>query len=172
MRPENERRIVIEKSARRLRLYAGPVIEREFPVSVGRGAAADKSVEGDEATPLGDFYICARNPRSRFYLSLCISYPNEEHARRGLRNGLISEDEYRQIVDAVANRRTPPQKTRLGGEIYIHGDTACASGESVVERGDGTVRLDWTRGCIAVHNVEMRELYDLVELGTPVSIRP
>lgn len=29
---------------------------------------------------------------------------------------------------------------------------------------------DWTRGCIALANSAMRDLYDLVELGTPVII--
>ena len=55
----------------------------------------------------------------------------------------------------------PPQRTRLGGEIYIHGqDAARPHGRS----------QDWTRGCIALDNPAMQELYDRVGIGTPVLI--
>ena len=51
----------------------------------------------------------------------------------------------------------PPQKTRLGGEIYIH--------------GGGTDR-DWTDGCIALKNEEVTELFDLISKGARVLIVP
>jgi murein L,D-transpeptidase YafK len=31
---------------------------------------------------------------------------------------------------------------------------------------------DWTRGCIAVTNEEIEEIYDLVSDGTPIELRP
>lgn len=155
-----EIRIVVEKSARRLRVYAGAALLLESRIAIGRNSEADKTVEGDEATPLGEFFVCARNPRSRFFLSLCISYPNAAHADRGLRGGLIDAKEHAQIIDALAQRRTPPQHTRLGGEIYIHGEVPF--GET---RGD-----DATRGCIALDNATMRALFDLAPLGTRISI--
>jgi murein L,D-transpeptidase YafK len=150
-------RIVVAKQARRLDLLSGSRIERSFTIALGRNSAADKSVEGDEATPLGEFYICAKNPRSRYFLSVCISYPNAEHAQRGLAAGLIGADEHRQILDAIRAGRMPPQHTRLGGEIYIHGRGA---------RDDP----HGTRGCIALNNEDMQDLYDRVSIGTPVSI--
>ncbi len=157
-----EIRIVVEKTARRLRVYAGDVVLIESRVAIGRNAAADKAVEGDEATPLGEFFVCAKNPRSRFFLSLCISYPNAAHADRGLRCGLIDAREHAQIIDALSARRTPPQHTRLGGEIYIHGEVPGAAAPGA----------DTTRGCIALANPQMRRLYDLAPLGTPVVIEP
>jgi L,D-peptidoglycan transpeptidase YkuD (ErfK/YbiS/YcfS/YnhG family) len=51
----------------------------------------------------------------------------------------------------------PPQTTRLGGEIYIHG------------RGS---RSDWTLGCIALDDDAMKELYDAIPVGTVVRIEP
>ena len=90
MRSDPEYRLVVAKAARRLRLYAGDVLLEEFIVAIGRNALADKQVEGDEATPLGEFTICAKNPRSKYFLSLCLSYPGTAHARRGLAAGLIS----------------------------------------------------------------------------------
>jgi len=154
-----EYRIVVGRSARRLWLYCGGTVLLEHPIAIGRNLAADKSVEGDQATPLGEFFICAKNPQSRFFLSLCISYPNAAHADRGLRAGLIDAREHAQITEALAQRRRPPQNTRLGGEIYIHGE---APGEA---RGD-----DATRGCIALSNPAMQELFDRAPLGTRVSI--
>ena len=47
-----------------------------------------------------------------------------------------------------------------GGDIFIHG------------RGNVVQRLtrDWTWGCIAVTDPEMREIYKMVRTGTPISI--
>jgi murein L,D-transpeptidase YafK len=154
-----ERRIIVAKESRRLSLLSGPQVLRIYPIELGRNAAADKSVEGDEATPVGDFYICAKNPRSRYFLSLCISYPNAEDAQRGLAAGLISAAEHGQILDAVKAGRMPPQHTRLGGEIYIHGHGARGAPQG-------------TRGCIALSDNDMQELYDQTAIGTPVAILP
>jgi murein L,D-transpeptidase YafK len=155
------RRIVVEKAARLLRLFEDERLERSFPVALGRNAAADKAVEGDEATPVGEFYICAKNPRSKFFLSLCVSYPNLEDAERGLAAGLITPEEHAAIVTANRAKRLPPQHTGLGGEIYIHGQPA---------RFESGRAKDWTRGCIALENPAMRELYERAELGMPVLI--
>jgi murein L,D-transpeptidase YafK len=158
----HEQRLVIEKAARTLHLYVGSCRDRSYPIALGRNWAADKAVEGDEATPLGEFYICSKNPRSKFFLSLCLSYPNAEDAARGLAAGLISPEEHRDILAALHEKRLPPQHTRLGGEIYIHGQ-------------DPSARLgapkDWTRGCIALENGAMQHLYERIALGTPVLIR-
>ena len=160
-------RITIHKRSRTLLLHVGERLERTYPVALGRNCAADKAVEGDEATPLGEFFVCAKNPRSRFFLSLCISYPNAAHADRGLRCGLIDAREHAQIIDALSARRTPPQHTRLGGEIYIHGEVPGAAAPGAAAPG-----ADTTRGCIALANPQMRRLYDLAPLGTPVVIEP
>src|ERR1700728_1357660 len=141
----SEHRITVVKRSRQLNLLSGRELIRTYPIALGRNSEADKSVEGDEATPLGEVYICAKNPRSRYFLSLCISYPNAEDAARGLAAGLISTAEHAQILDAMNARRMPPQNTRLGGEIYIHGHR------------DGD-ELQGTRGCIALNNADMQDL--------------
>jgi L,D-peptidoglycan transpeptidase YkuD (ErfK/YbiS/YcfS/YnhG family) len=152
-----EYRIVIAKQARRLDLLRGLQVECTYAVTLGRNSGTDKAIEGDEATPLGDFYVCAKNPRSKHFLSLCISYPNAEDAGRGLAGGLIDADEHAKILQAVAAGKMPPQHTRLGGEIYIHG-----RGERFDPNG--------TRGCIALNNPDMQALYDRVAIGTAVRI--
>ncbi len=157
-----DQRLIIEKAARTLHLYAGTCLERSYPVALGRNWAADKAVEGDEATPVGEFYICSKNPRSKFFLSMCLSYPNAEDAERGLAAGLITPEEHGGILAAVRDKRLPPQHTRLGGEIYIHGQDPA--------RRHGAPK-DWTRGCIALENSAMQHLYERITLGATVLIR-
>ncbi len=154
-------KIIVQKHARALLLYRTTYLEHTYPVALGRNWSVDKAVEGDEATPLGEFYVCAKNPRSKFFLSMCISYPNAEDAGRGLAAGLITAEEHAEILAANRLLTMPPQHTKLGGEIYIHGHgTALPDNKS----------KDWTRGCIALDNLAMQEIYDLVPIGTPVHI--
>jgi murein L,D-transpeptidase YafK len=133
---------------------------------LGRNWAADKAVEGDEATPLGEFYICAKNPRSKFSLSMCISYPNAEDAARGLSANLITPAEHAAILEAISRRALPPQHTRLGGEIYIHGEGSRAPQTDAASHSLGT------RGCIGLQNVAMQALFERTPLGAPVIITP
>ena len=48
-----------------------------------------------------------------------------------------------------------------GGDIFIHGRPKRYQSDLI----------DWTLGCIAVTNREMREVYTMVETGTPITIR-
>lgn len=112
---------------------------------------------GDHRTPEGEYYIFTKNNKSAFYLSLGISYPNIAHAERGLRDGLITRAQYEAIMRANKAKRTPPQNTRLGGTIYIHGNGASS---------------DWTWGCVALENEDIRELFNAISVGTPVTILP
>jgi murein L,D-transpeptidase YafK len=130
---------------------------RTYRVGLGFSPVADKQREGDGATPEGEFYVFVKNNKSAYYLSLGISYPNVEDADRGLRDGLINETEHAAILDAIRKKKAPPQYTKLGGLIYIH--------------GNGSSK-DWTWGCVALENNEMKELYDAVTVGTPVTIKP
>lgn len=149
--------IVVYKSKRLLELYSEADLVHSYRVGLGFSPVDDKKREGDGRTPEGDFYVFVKNPRSAYYLSLGISYPNIEDADRGLRDRLISKAQHRKIVDAIRNRKAPPQYTALGGLIYIHGNGS---------------QSDWTWGCVALENEPMKELYDAVEVGTPVKILP
>ncbi|MGB3406396.1 MAG: L,D-transpeptidase family protein [Jannaschia sp.] len=52
------------------------------------------------------------------------------------------------------------QGKRPGGDIFIHG-----WGDKRRKRSD-----DWTAGCVAVKNGEMKHVYAMVQEGTPVDI--
>ena len=130
---------------------------RFYRVGLGTDPVEDKVRQGDRPTPEGELYVCVKNSKSTYYLSLGLSYPNQEDAERGLRDGLINRNTYDQIINAIRNRRTPPQNTALGGEIYIHGHGS---------------NDDWTWGCVALDNADVKELFEAVPIGTSVLIKP
>ena len=138
-------------------MYSGKSLIRTYHIGLGFNPVADKQREGDGATPEGEFYVFVKNSKSAYYLSLGLSYPNAEDAERGLRDGLITKAEHDEIIDAIRKKKAPPQYTKLGGLIYIHGHGASS---------------DWTWGCVALENSDIKELYDAVTVGTPVTITP
>ena len=136
--------VVVDKAARRLILLRNDVEIAAYDVSLGSAPIGHKQREGDERTPEGTYVIDWRNDQSIAHLSLHISYPNANDPQ------------------AAAARNESP-----GGNIMIHG----------ILKGWGWLgRLhlawDWTNGCIAVTNTEMREIWSLVPNGTPIKILP
>jgi murein L,D-transpeptidase YafK len=130
-------RVLIYKESRRMYLMHHEQVLQAYDVGLGFAPAGHKQVEGDGRTPEGDYYIDRRNPNSRFYLSLGISYPN------------AADRAY-----AASIGKSP------GGDIFIHGRPKAF--QNGVE--------DWTAGCVAVSDAEMRDVYAMVKNGTPVSI--
>lgn len=91
-------RIQVFKGARTLQLLSGTTVLKTYKFELGFAPTGHKVIEGDGKTPEGAYIINRRNPRSRFHLSLGISYPN------------IND-----INTARAMGKSP------GGEIFIHG---------------------------------------------------
>ena len=150
-------RLVVRKSKRQLTLFSGDKPLRVYPVGLGFNPKDDKTRQGDGCTPEGSFYVCVKNANSRYYLSLGLSYPNKEHADRGLRDHIITRSEHEEILSALERRARPPWNTRLGGEVFIHGHGS---------------QSDWTFGCVALDNEDMKELFDAIPKGAPVLIEP
>jgi len=150
-------RIVIKKGQRQLLLFSENQLLRTYRIGLGSSPIGDKVRQGDRRTPEGDFYIFTKNDKSAYYLSLGVSYPNAAHAERSLRDGMITKGEYDAIMRALKAKKRPPQNTALGGDIYIHGNGA---------------QNDWTWGCAALENEDIRELFKVVTVGTPVRIEP
>ncbi len=128
--------IVIKKKERTLELFDGGCLVKTYKIALGFAPEGDKQREGDGKTPEGEFYIFTKNDKSKFYLSLGLSYPNVEDATRGLQDELISQAEYDSIAKAISEKKMPLQNTKLGGEIYIHG---------------GGSNNDWTRRLHCTH---------------------
>ena len=151
-------RIVVMKGARTLSLYDGPThLVKTYRVALGAQPTGPKLLEGDGATPEGEYYVTHANPRSKFHLSLGLSYPNAADAARGVARGSITKSEGQAIALAIDQRERPPQHTKLGGNIFVHG---------------GGASTDWTAGCIALESKDIEELFARVPVGARVTVLP
>ena len=148
--------LVVDKSDRQLQLFSGDKLVKSYRVGLGGAPVGDKVRQGDQRTPTGTFTVVTRNPKSNFTLFLGLSYPMAEDAKRGLASGLISPAQHDAIVEAERTGRLPLWNTTLGGAIGIHGMGGSA---------------DWTLGCVAVEDAEIRALWEVVPLGTRVVLR-
>jgi murein L,D-transpeptidase YafK len=138
--------VVVIKSERRLQLLHRGNVVREYRVALGDNPIGHKLEEGDERTPIGDYFLDWRNPNSQFYKSIHVSYPNERD---------------RLFARAIG--------IEAGGLIMIHGKPNYITSPAVLAEYD---RRDWTDGCIAVTNEEMDEIWGAVSYGTPIRILP
>jgi murein L,D-transpeptidase YafK len=136
--------ILVEKSARRLSLLRHGVPIKSYQVALGRVPVGNKEQEGDNRTPEGIYKIDRRNEKSKYHLSLHISYPTPAE------------------IGAARQRGVSP-----GGDIMVHG---LPNGLGYM--GSLHSQADWTAGCIAVTNEEIEEIWNAVADGTVIEIRP
>ena len=92
--------IHVYKAQRRLDLLRDGRVIATYRIVLGGAPVGHKRQQGDQRTPEGDYRITYRNERSRFHLSLRVSYPNEADRKQAAARG----------VDP-------------GGDIMIHGAT-------------------------------------------------
>ena len=136
--------LVVYKSNRQLLAYSNGQLIKTYKISLGRNPIGDKEFEGDKKTPEGVYFINAKNPNSGYYKNLGISYPNKQDIE-------------------VSKKLGKP----TGGDVKIHG----------LRNGTGFISkfqrwYDWTAGCIALTDQEVEELYNTVDIGTKIEIKP
>lgn len=143
MAPRDSQADLIEvfKTARRLELKRGGSMLKTYRIALGFAPVGHKEREGDGRTPEGGYVIDARNTESVFHLSLRVSYPDVADIAQACALGV------------------PP-----GGDIYIHGQP------NTTDPREDHPANDWTVGCIAVTNEEMREIWSLVPTGIRIKI--
>ncbi|NLO82505.1 MAG: L,D-transpeptidase family protein [Clostridiales bacterium] len=161
----DEMHIIVYKKQRSLELWNGDELVGKYNIDLGFNPIGHKEKMGDGKTPEGAYYICVKNPNSKYYRSLGLSYPGISDAERGLDCGLITQDEYDRIVKAINTGGIPPWDTPLGGQIMIHGSENESAHVFVP-------KSDWTEGCIAVDNGVMDILWEHCKVGTQVFIFP
>ncbi|WP_028695263.1 L,D-transpeptidase family protein [Pseudomonas cremoricolorata] len=137
-------KILVLKSERRLQLLSRGEPLKTYRISLGKQPKGAKEREGDKRTPEGFYWIDWRKASSRYNLAMHISYPNVSDAARARREGVAA-----------------------GSMIMIHGTPI---NDDYPEWYFHT--LDWTEGCIAMRNADMREVWSLVKDGTMIEIRP
>ena len=140
----NADRVLVIKSERTLTLLRDGERIKTYRISLGDNPQGAKERQGDSKTPEGEYILDWRNPNSRFYLALHISYPNIDERAVAESAGLDP-----------------------GGDIMIHGQRNGWGWLSPLMS-----RRDWTDGCIAVTNTAMHEIWNAVTDGTPIEIRP
>lgn len=135
--------IVVVKEAHTMHLYDDGRRIATYRAEMGYNMLQGKLRSGDGATPEGRYRITAKKGagQSTYYKALLLDYPNDEDRARFARE--------RQAGSI-------PRGASPGSLIEIHG-----------EGGRGK---DWTRGCVALTNRDIDDLFARVPVGTPVTI--
>lgn len=134
--------LVVEKEARRLTLYR----------TAGEPIKSYRVALGGNPTGHKQYEGDERTPEGTY--SIDFKNPNSAY-HLSLKISYPNEED---SARAASRGRSP------GGLIMIHGIGDHASWRHP--------EIDWTDGCIAVTNEEIEEIWGLVNLSTPIVIRP
>jgi len=137
-------RILVIKSERVLELLHDGVVLKSYPIALGSHPDGPKYRKGDGRTPEGVYLIDRRSTKTAYRLELHVSYPNADDRARARAAG-----------------------DKPGGGIFVHGMPRRFGQNDPVR-----FFRDWTDGCIAVGNIAIEEIGDMVVDGTPIEIRP
>jgi murein L,D-transpeptidase YafK len=137
-------KVLVVKSERKLYLIRDGKPYREYHVALGGNPEGPKEREGDQKTPEGNYTLDFKKRNSSYYRAIHVSYPSEADRARAREMGVSP-----------------------GGAIMIHGQPNWWGWLAPIRQ-----RFDWTAGCIAVNNGEIDEIWEAVEPGTPIEIRP
>jgi len=133
--------VVVLKENHRVDLYDNGHVIRSYNADMGYRSVNDKTRSGDAATPEGRYRVTAKKPGSTYYKALALDYPNAED---------------RAEFDRLRRSGRIPRGASMGGLIEIH--------------GNGGRGKDWTKGCVALRNSDMDDLFRRTSVGTPVTI--
>ena len=136
--------VMVEKSKSRLYLMRKGETFASFRVAFGSNPKGHKQEQGDGRTPEGRYMLDYKNEGSAYYKSIHISYPNAKDREDARKRGVSP-----------------------GGDIMIHGQKNGYGRLSILVQ-----RFNWTNGCIALSDRDMDLVWNAVEPGTPIEIRP
>jgi murein L,D-transpeptidase YafK len=145
-------RIVVQKKYKKLYLLSKNQIVKSYDIAMGPNAEkGPKAFEGDSKTPEGIYNIAYKNPKSNYYMALKVSYPNAKD-----------------VTYAQSMGKNP------GDFIMIHGfPVKPIDGLTPqVVKDQQHPMVNWTRGCMAVTDREIEEIYSLVREKTTIEICP
>lgn len=137
--------VLVKKSEKALYLLKDGKPLKRYHVVFGPRAKGPKLQQGDERTPEGHYTLDFKNPKSGFYKSIRVSYPNELDVARAQKYN----------VDP-------------GDNIMIHGTKNSWNAKTAARAKN----YNWTNGCIALSNADMDEIWEAIDIGTPISILP
>lgn len=141
--------VMVFKAKRIVQLLHNDHVIRSYSMRLGFNPVGHKVKEGDGKTPEGRYVLDWRNPNSQFYKSIHISYPNQQDKIKAKSLGVSA-----------------------GGDVMIHGSANHKQLKALPQLMDYLPQKDWTWGCVAVRNVDMDEIWKLVNDGTPITLYP
>lgn len=155
-------RVEVHKGRRILELFSGDKKIIAYRIGLGPSPAGRKLAKGDGKTPEGSYFVIDKNdsgflPNQIGSRYIKINYPNVSDADAALKAKRISKRTYRWIASFNNNKLLPPQNTTLGGGLGIH----AAYGANTD-----------TKGCIGLNEKDLVEVFDVLKVGTPVTIKP
>lgn len=135
--------IIIDKLNHQCNVYDSGQIKMTFTAEFGPNWIGHKRLKGDDATPEGRYFVKNKKSRgqTKYFLALEIDYPNAKDQER---------------FKAAKKNGELPKGAQIGSLIEIHG----GGGEGV----------NWTNGCVALKNEDMKKVFQMTHVGTPVTI--
>jgi len=157
-----KKRIDIDLSRQRLRLYEGRTVVREYAVSTAARGAGEQN--GSQQTPRGRHTIRAKIGRGAPAGTVFVSrrrtgevYTKALRDRYPGRDWILTRILWLSGLEPGRNRRRDVDTMRR--YIYLHGTP-----------DDTQLGTPGSHGCVRMANPDIIELFDLVEPGTEVDI--
>ncbi len=141
--------ILIEKAEHRLTVYHQLKPIKSYAVVFGGDPIGDKRREGDQKTPEGILRVKDLYPHPHWSKFIWLDYPNPASWRKHWISKLKGK---------------VPFAATVGSEVGIHG--VAGTGENIDNR------INWTWGCPSLKNKDVDEIYEVIQVGTIVEIRP
>ena len=141
--------LLIEKADHRLTVYHQLKPIKSYAVVFGGEPNGDKRFEGDQKMPEGILRVRDLYPHPDWSKFIWLDYPNPSSWRKHW---------------AAKLKGKVPFLATVGSEVGIHGVP-----------GNGDIvdnQIDWTWGCPSLKNEDVDEIYEVIQVGTIVEIRP
>ncbi|MBK8088228.1 MAG: L,D-transpeptidase [Chitinophagaceae bacterium] len=140
--------VVIDKSNYQLKVFDENGWLLTYPVVFGTSEMTDKMMEGDRRTPEGHFRIIAKKIHPEWGYFLLLDYPTQTDIEK---------------FNARKQQGLIPYNAKPGGGIGIH---------ATRRNEDRFVDYfyNWTLGCISTKREYAKELYNMLPVGTEVTI--
>jgi len=141
--------IVVDKSDYELNVYDAEGWLATFPIVFGNDDQGDKLYQGDRKTPEGTFTIINKRVHNKWCRYMGIDYPTAVDVEKFNRRKQVGQI---------------PSYAKIGGDIGLHGTWP---------REDYAIDQyqNWTLGCISLKNEHVKQVYDLVPVGTRITIK-
>lgn len=162
----NEVRLVIDRKNYKLHLYSNNILIKTYKVVFGIKGKSNKFSNYNFSTPIGDYNICEIVKDHKYEIFLKINYPNHQDLSEAYKNNDITKNEYEKYNKILNDGNCNANSEIFNKEIGIQG----------IGKYDFIFRnlpfvFNWTNGSAAVSNSEIKELAEVVKIGTPVIIK-